>query len=932
MIDFRKISVVLAGLMMLVSMELFADGRPKVRVLGDKRYEQIEGTLVPFEKKEKWGFAETDGKPAIPAVFSKVMPFKDEAAFVAYELYEGGPLRWTLISMRGEYLTEREFTAIVSDFDDKGLAVVRDGVLYGLIDTSGKMVLDSAYSEYEQTGPVYVFKPESAKGLVVIADDNSEKGYLVHSFAGYETVIVKAGGFYGLVDKKTLRPAVPFEYDSFEELLPNSAYAFNKDGKTYLFTYNTLSKAYDSISLGVGKAYFVVQNSALYGVVNKENKEILSCSQVEIPILSEIDYRCFMESGVPVYVNAKRTISANEYDDYLYARYADSRESYVLDTTLDKAYKKYMDEVFFYLYGKPGFKKVRHLPEAASFMVDRKMILMSDNEEYARYLDLKTGRVMNAADVVYESYPSKDGSHVYASVKRGGKFGIVEIATGETLLPCEYDGITSLGYGYAVLQKADSAYLYSVKDTLMMTPTPYGEITSMESQGFDKFKLIDSDVVKIFDPKTGKWLFPDDCELQESVLQLNDGDDVEIMALLKKGTKMGVYSYSSGEQVVDFLFDQISPLPSLGLCQVRKGDKCGLYDVKKNKYILQCQYDYFSDEFYVHKGDTLIPVIKNRSHGLYNITKKKMALAHQCDWLFVRDGFVLLCKDSKYAIYSLDYNKMMFSSPLDNASLLNDGYAIINKGVFNLHYNDWAIDPMNVNYIISAGDDHVLIFGGYSDTGLANFKTSRWIVRDSDISNAEVFGNYAIIWKDDIYARLYNISKGEWMLNNEYEIMGIIEQTEENGLTSDYLYIGNDERVDLVNINKWAYVLRGIENESITTIEDNLLLLRYMDSQEVGIFDLKNQVWMISPAVGNTLERSMGQLFVHTQDNFSYRYIPGERRFKKVYAGKDKEHKRLSQMTDYQVVEKGGKYVISGSGLSKEATEIQCDRISLMYE
>ena len=127
---------------------LYANDRPKLHELRAKKLEMLESGVVPMEKKGKWGYATYDGKYVISPVFAKALPVNSrQVAFVAYENKSGRTV-WTAIDLKGAYLTESEFDSVTKDFDDRGLAVVKKGDKYGVIDHTGKMVLDNSFLNF----------------------------------------------------------------------------------------------------------------------------------------------------------------------------------------------------------------------------------------------------------------------------------------------------------------------------------------------------------------------------------------------------------------------------------------------------------------------------------------------------------------------------------------------------------------------------------------------------------------------------------------------------------------------------------------------------------------------------------------------------------------------------------------------------------------
>ena len=125
----KKISglLVMTALLLCFADDLYAQGRPKMRELSERKLEEALHGVTPLAKKDKWGYADADGKFLIRPVFNDVMPMNSRhVGFVSY-INDSEEEVWTPISINGSYLTYLEFDAVIKDFDEKGLAVVRRG-------------------------------------------------------------------------------------------------------------------------------------------------------------------------------------------------------------------------------------------------------------------------------------------------------------------------------------------------------------------------------------------------------------------------------------------------------------------------------------------------------------------------------------------------------------------------------------------------------------------------------------------------------------------------------------------------------------------------------------------------------------------------------------------------------------------------------------
>ena len=727
-----------------------AQERPRLREVSDKKLEVAVHGVVPWKKKGECGYADAQGKFIIPPIFKDVMPMSDRnVSFVCFA-DEAGNEYWTPISIQGIYLSDQNFSKVVKDFDERGLAVVRQGDKYGIVNHSGKMVAGCSYKHFEDKGPVYLLY-NIGGGCIAVAKDKSEKGYTSYSFAPKEPIIVKAEEGYGIITQKNYFTVADFIYDSVKEFVSWEVYSLQKGSKKYLYAADKLSMGYDNIFPGHGAAYFVVQHNGKYGILTSRNEVLLSCCQDEIPVLQKSGYTCLYENGVPVYLTTKKRVSASEYDDYLYIeKHKGAPAEYLLDETLAFESKKNIRASLAACYGTKNFDLVKHLDAAAKYAESRRYVLLSRNTHNARYYDLDSKSYIDAGEILYHAFPSKSGAPAYATVLRDNKFGIIDVRNGSLLLDAEYDKITPLGNGYASLQKADSLFLYHVNDNLKITTRG---CEAVEDTLLDWGLLIvkQDGKEKIYSIVDHKWTLPDDHTLLGMApIPSKDNMMVEFAALMKKTTRGALYDVRSGEKLTEYLFDEVDKeLIGDKYSIVTVAGKKGLYDVRAKKYVLPCDYSKV-DGYHVFNGDEFVIVTKANKQGTYNLTDNKLIIAPQNDEVDMRSGYARIRRAGKYAVYSLEYNKMVFESPVEYVELMNDGYALLQgpgmyeKGVYNLNWNEWFIDPIEGHDMGFLGGDYV----GVACKGVGNYKTNKLILRTDDEwaeSFCEVIDNFVIM-------------------------------------------------------------------------------------------------------------------------------------------------------------------------------------------
>lgn len=912
-----------------------AQERPKLREISDKKLEVAMQGVVPMEKKGECGYADAQGKFIIPPIFHKVMPMSDRhVGFVCF-LDEAGSEYWTPISVQGVYLTDQNFNQVVKDFDERGLAVVRQGNKYGIINHTGKMVAGCSFQHFEDKGPVYLLYTTGG-GCIAVAKDKSEKGYTAYSFAAKEPIIVKTEGGYGIITQKNYFTVADFIYDSVKELVSWEIYTLQKGSKKYLYAADKLSMGYDNIIPGQGASYFVVQHNGKYGILTSKNEMLLSCSQDEIPVLQKSGYTCLYENGSPVYLTPKKRVSASEYDDYLYLeKHKGAPAEYLLDETLAFESKKNIRASLAACYGTKNFDLVKHLDAAAKYAESRRYVLLSRDTQNARFYDLDSESYIDAGEILYHAFPSKSGAPAYATVLRNGKFGIKDIRNGALHLEAEYDKITPIGNGYASLQKSDSLFLYHVNDNLKITTRG---CEAINESFFDRGLLFvkQNGKEKVYNFNTHKWTLPDDHTLVSVVpVPGSDSVSVEYAALMKKTARGALYDVCTGEKLTEYLFDEVDKgLVGDKYSIVTVAGKKGLYNVETQKYVLLCEYAKIGG-YHKFNDEEFVIVAKAGKEGIYNISKNKLIVTALNDDIDMRGGYARIRRSGKYAVYSLEYNKMVFESPVEYVELMNDGYALLQgpgmyeKGVYNLNWNEWYIDPMPGHDMCFLGGDYV----GVANRGVGNYKTNKLLLRNDAEwaeSYSEVIENI-VVMGDPIEGAAMWIHKLDdpnfYLAASSIEVLAG-SNTSMSGktlaITHDFQYGEGWEILSVLSCR-----LQDLDSGRLIVADSfdgyKFTQMEYIDPGLVCVTMKTGQMWLFDIYTERWILRSSGKMSTHTD---KYLIITLENGDEYLF---DQSNRSITQIKenfsvrDYEIL-KGTRAIVPNSVTSGY------DRVSPMHQ
>ena len=612
---------------------------------------------------------------------------------------------------------------------------------YGVISHTGKMLAECIYATYLDRGPAVLLRRTSSAEWVVVVADGTEDGATVYRFADNDAIVVKAESGYGIISPGNQSIVADFIYDSVQEFVPGSIYCLQKDGYKYLYAGDRLSEAYESVVPGEDNAYFVVRKDGLYGVLTPANTLLLPCSQTDAPVLLKDEYTRFYVDSVPLYVKVDELITDTEYDDYLYAGYQNSPADYLLDETLTFGLKKYVSEAICRTYGTPDFERIMGIPQAMQYADTRKFVLLSNDKQNARYLDLETGQLRDAGEVVYHAFPSKDGIPMYASVCRNGKFGIIDIRNKRTVIPFEYDEITPIGNGYVLLcvnvENSQDVYLYNVKDALMVTPKAC-KLVSLEHAAWNIVTLEQDSRKKVYNMAEHTWMFPEK-HVFESFVRLTSKDTLGIdhAAFVKKGSKGALFSLATGERLTDYLFDDVAKeLVENKYHLVTVGKKLGLYDLSAKQYLLPCSYERI-DSYHKHSNNEYIVVGRDKKYGVYNATKKKLVVQQKYDEVILKGAYAQLKQGNTYKMYSLVNNAFVsIKQQIQYADLLDDGFAVMfttnESGIYDLYRSRWqfsfgsrTVKDFSMGEFKDLGDN-LLFIPSY---GVLNYLICKWCVR-----------------------------------------------------------------------------------------------------------------------------------------------------------------------------------------------------------
>ncbi|MNE20608.1 KWG Leptospira [compost metagenome] len=124
----------------------------------------FSGGLVRFSKDSKTGFMDVNGKVIIEPVYERATDFKDGIAQIFYK--ESYYTRCKYIDKTGKLINDKNYAGSSEGFSD-GFAIVEafmggDGGA-GVIDQSGKVIIETKYSKITYSSGVFTVKDGDGK-------------------------------------------------------------------------------------------------------------------------------------------------------------------------------------------------------------------------------------------------------------------------------------------------------------------------------------------------------------------------------------------------------------------------------------------------------------------------------------------------------------------------------------------------------------------------------------------------------------------------------------------------------------------------------------------------------------------------------------------------------------------------------------------------
>lgn len=368
------------------------DGTYKTKALNEKNEEILTGydkieAIDNFDSKQniwyednvlrvckngKYGLIDFDGKEILACEYDEITALNGVQS--NFLVKKDGKLG--LVNEKGQTIINTEYSNILTleEGYKNEYIIVDDNNKYGLISTSGKVLIEPKYEmvKYLNSSSLYAVK-EKGEWKVINVEDGSiviDGGYDdITEVKGEELVVVKDGK-YGVIDTNK-KEKIPFEYEDLK-------YAFS--------------------------IYYIAKKDNKYGIINSENEKIIDF---------EYQNMVYVENGG--FIQADKTDTETVIFD---SNLSQKISGIISEINIDKGYiKAYIDNEYKYYNFKFEEKK------SSDLLTENTLFLSKKDGKYG-YVN-KTGDVV--IDYIYDD-ATEQNSCGYAAVKKDGVWGSIDKA------------------------------------------------------------------------------------------------------------------------------------------------------------------------------------------------------------------------------------------------------------------------------------------------------------------------------------------------------------------------------------------------------------------------------------------------------------------------------------------------------------------------
>ena len=418
----------------------------------------------------KWGVINSKGETIINPSYDEmiVIPNPEKDVFlVTYDVnYEDGTYKSKAINSKNEQLfTEYSKVEAIQNQDIQNsvwyvttcLKVEKDGQ-YGLIDFSGKTLLDCTYDEikpvpYVKNSLITVKDDKqglvSGTGTVIINNEYKEVLALTNDYEdGY--IVKNENGQYGAIGTNK-KIAIPVQYDGILNVKSGEYYVVEDDGKLKLYNSSTEQTVNIDASdvKSINGENIIAKKNDKYGIINASGEQVLEAKYDDLAYLFLNSYLAKLDNEYRLIDNMEEQKTFSDYKSLTYRKDADfiegEKEGSVNTDIMDRNFEVKVSGIISEINTSKGYIKVRVGSEYKyyNFKLEEKKNteILTENTLFLAKKDGKYGYV-NKDGVVVVNYIYDDAMEQnasgYVAVKKDGKWGTID-QTGKVVVEPSVD-------------------------------------------------------------------------------------------------------------------------------------------------------------------------------------------------------------------------------------------------------------------------------------------------------------------------------------------------------------------------------------------------------------------------------------------------------------------------------------------------------------
>lgn len=417
----------------------------------------------------KWGIINSSGETVIDMQYDEmiIIPNKEKAVFiVTYDVdYTNNTYKTKAINEKNEQLfTEYTGVEVIQNYDnqnslwyEKNCLKVQKNNKYGLIDLSGKVLLDCSYDSIEPLTGInnsLITTKDGKKGLVsttgsvIIENQYSQISALTDKYEdGY--IVKNDEGKFGVVGTNK-RILLPIEYDDIKHVYSDNTYVAKQDGSWKIINVSEETSKdinYDNVK-SINNGYVIVENSDKYGIITVDGETKIEAQYDNLTYIYQNYYIAQKDNKYGV-INVENEIKIDfTYKSLVYIKSANiiEGESDKIETDLfDSSFNLKLSGIVSEINTDKGYIKVRidsdykyynfkfEEKKNTEILTNNTLFLSKKNGKYG-YVDKNNVVVVN---YIYDDATEQNDSG-YVAVKKDGKWGTIN-SKGETVVEPKYE-------------------------------------------------------------------------------------------------------------------------------------------------------------------------------------------------------------------------------------------------------------------------------------------------------------------------------------------------------------------------------------------------------------------------------------------------------------------------------------------------------------